>query len=62
MGPHHQHSQNRREGAARQLGADLDLARRRHGLHQGAVGRGRAAQRAGQRHLRIVDILRFDEE
>ena len=38
-----------------QVRADLDLARRRHGAHQGAVGRGRAAQHPGQRAARRAD-------
>ena len=54
-GPHHQCAQCRRQGAARELGADLDLARRRHGVHQGAGGRGRAAQHSGQRAARRAD-------
>ena len=41
LGPHHQCSQYRRQGATRRQRADDDFARRRHGADQGA-GRARA--------------------
>ena len=40
----------RREGAARQRRADRGVARRRHGAHEGARRRGRAARHPGERH------------
>ena len=58
MGPHHQRAEHRREGAPRERRAHRGVARRRHGVHEGARRRGRAARHPGERHAGGADRLR----
>ena len=59
VGAHHQRAEHRREGAAGERRADGGVARRGHGVHEGAGGRGRAARHSGERHAGGADRLRI---